>query len=347
MLELLREHEHGSEQLRRVLQHLPARTSHVRRRQVRVVGDKHLDPMRRCKLASYSLVVGATMLLAVACGEPARITGRVVDNFGAPVESATVRVQDSAFLTTTNSTGEFSLEYAPGSFTIVIEGPVVETTRDLNIAQLVPYPLGQVDVVRLPAGAGVHIAGPHAYVTLEPITTRREIAGIGTHRFNLSDPPREVSAAITTLPESAAPPTIEATGGLVAFADETVEGEWLLVALNAAFLTVHCSAAPVPRMPAEGVRCPFDARWHSAPLVDMERTDGMVGNRVLIRASGLVSGAPYCLVRGRTSDQTRRRLWRYNTRFAMDYEPGGFLGELRGSTAWCFLWGHRTPGAEE
>jgi len=281
----------------------------------------------------------ACAIATVACGDPARITGRVVDNFGAPVEGATVHVPNTAFSTTTTASGEFSLEYAPGAFTVMVDGPVVEASREVSVTQLVPYPIGQIDVVRVPPAAGVHVAGVHAFVALEAIVTRTEIGGAGTHRFNSYDPPRDVLATMETIPENATLPAVDAGADLIAFADAGTEANWLLVALHEAFLTAHCAAAPLPRAAPEGVRCPNDDWRHSARLVDLELTPDVPGNRVLLRAHGLTAGSGYCLVRGLSSDRTRRRLWRYNQRFVMDYEPTGFLGALRGHEAWCFQWG--------
>lgn len=79
------------------------------------------------------------------------IEGTVINNFGQPVVGAAITIRDTAFHTTTNARGEFSIHYVPGSFQLRIDAPRhAPYAHTLQVTQAVRYPLGTKMLPRIP-----------------------------------------------------------------------------------------------------------------------------------------------------------------------------------------------------
>jgi hypothetical protein len=110
----------------------------------------------------------ATPAPAVAEGQ-AVLVGRVLDRFNQPVAAATVRVVGSNLRTTTDSSGNYRLPYAPGKFRVVIEkeGHDSEEAK-LDLAQATSYPLEDKYLIPVPRNAGLYFAGERAWLATSP-----------------------------------------------------------------------------------------------------------------------------------------------------------------------------------
>lgn len=285
------------------------------------VGD---DLLSRDLLVNRVVLV-VTALLAIACGEPARITGRVVDNFGAPVGGASVHVVNTAFRATTSASGDFSLEFVPGTVTIAIDGPVVETTREVSIAQLVAYPMGDVTTVRLPSDRGVQIAQPTSYAQIEGTIVRTINDSAGT----LAGPPRVPRTVSVNRIDTTRLPSIRGSS-VIAFLDMDADDDWLLVEPAGSFLTIRCEATIWAER--QRVRCPDLFGTAGARNRTADATWSRVADdRVMVEAE--LTAGHYCFVHGRDTrvTATSRTIW-------MEPLPPGTLDEVRGDHAYCFGW---------
>src|SRR5258708_4010777 len=72
------------------------------------------------------VIMGAVLLPAQA--QTKKITGKVIDETGAPVERATVRTKDNKSGTVTGSEGQFTLAVKPGA-TLIISAIGYENTE--------------------------------------------------------------------------------------------------------------------------------------------------------------------------------------------------------------------------
>lgn len=103
-------------------------------------------------------VLASILLLAsVGCRRSASapvpvIEGHVVDNFGRPIQGATISIRDSEYRAVTDPQGNFSLAFAPGAFSLAIRAPnCVPWLHDFQITQSVRYPLGTKILLRVPS----------------------------------------------------------------------------------------------------------------------------------------------------------------------------------------------------
>lgn len=93
------------------------------------------------------------------CGG-AKVTGSVTASFGDPLEGVTVKVEKSAYQATTDAGGKYSVEYAPGAFTVVFSKPGYTTHRlDLNIQAKTKFQSDRVILYPAPLdGQIIHLA---------------------------------------------------------------------------------------------------------------------------------------------------------------------------------------------
>lgn len=109
--------------------------------------------MRRVLL--LALLTPVLLLVSAGCRRSAPapvIEGHVVDNFGRPIQGATISIRDSEYRAVTDPQGNFSLAFAPGAFSLTIGAPnCVSWSHDFQITQAVRYPLGTKILLRVPS----------------------------------------------------------------------------------------------------------------------------------------------------------------------------------------------------
>lgn len=120
---------------------------------------------------------------AAPIGPEPVITGTLIDNFGHPIEGATLSIRDSAFRATTDAQGAFSLAYAPGAFRVTAEAPgCLPHSRDLQVTQAVRYPLGPTMLLRVPdiSRETVVVATDDGYRPFPSVQLDRRVVNFGS-----------------------------------------------------------------------------------------------------------------------------------------------------------------------
>lgn len=104
------------------------------------------------------LILFAIATLLSACGQSARIEGQVKDAFGQPLEGVLVKIEKSAFSTTTDASGKYHLEYAPGEFIVTYtKGGFTSEEVKLNISQNAKFPAEVQTLYPMPSEKGVYL----------------------------------------------------------------------------------------------------------------------------------------------------------------------------------------------
>ncbi len=121
---------------------------------------------RLCWTVSWLGIVLLGACLA-SCGKAKRIEGRVVSESGEPLAGVKVQVVNSAFMATTNQSGRYSLDYAPGTLQVAFaqDGRFTDTLN-LSLSQKSYFPAAEVRLLRIPAEPGVVWVSPKGYVAL-------------------------------------------------------------------------------------------------------------------------------------------------------------------------------------
>lgn len=137
------------------------------------------------KLLLQSITFIFTATIFYSCSK--EISGTVRDNFGNPIADVSVSIPNSDFKTTTNSSGEFKLNYAPGKFKVEFEKAGHSADfKELEVTQKVNYPLQLVELTRIPSTKGVFVKGEKDYIELSMVklkskrTTRDSFWGSGS-----------------------------------------------------------------------------------------------------------------------------------------------------------------------
>jgi hypothetical protein len=87
-----------------------------------------------------------------------KIDGTIIDNFGKSIENASIKIENSDFSALSNSKGNFKIDFVAGKIKLNIEKEgFVSTTREIELAQKENYPLGSVELIRIPDSAGIYI----------------------------------------------------------------------------------------------------------------------------------------------------------------------------------------------
>jgi len=104
------------------------------------------------------------MALLAGCSPEPRVTGKVFDGFGKPVLGATVQVQGTTFIVSTDTSGEYSLPYVPGTFTVDIHKQGFTSAHfSLNITSPMKYPAALVTLLPIPQTPGFYLLGASGY----------------------------------------------------------------------------------------------------------------------------------------------------------------------------------------
>jgi len=97
-----------------------------------------------------------SLLILTSCGSK-KIEGKVEDVFGNPLSNVKVKIDKSTFSTTTNSSGEYSIDYAPGNIKLYfIKDGYTTQTLTLNIQQKSKYPAEKIVLYPIPKERGMY-----------------------------------------------------------------------------------------------------------------------------------------------------------------------------------------------
>jgi hypothetical protein len=112
--------------------------------------------LHRCPLFPTIALLASISMFSTACdrlrGERPVIVGRALDGFGRPVAGAALRIQNSGYAARTAADGTFSIEYAPGTFELLLAANnCLPLTTSLTIATPVRYAFGTRMLVCPPA----------------------------------------------------------------------------------------------------------------------------------------------------------------------------------------------------
>ena len=114
-----------------------------------------------CKFLLFLIIC----LMLPACSK--NIEGKVTDVFGNGVAGVAIKIDKSNYTTTTDNTGKYSLEYAPGSFSVKYAKSGYTTMRvDLNLQQKTKFPAEEVVMYPIPKEQGVYYIGDKELIKL-------------------------------------------------------------------------------------------------------------------------------------------------------------------------------------
>ncbi len=97
----------------------------------------------------------------------ALIEGKVIDNFGNPVEDANVSIVGSTFHAITDNKGKYSIDYIPGNLKVKVEKlNYIDTTFELSLAKESIYPAADVILIKIPEKMGIFFINNHEYIAI-------------------------------------------------------------------------------------------------------------------------------------------------------------------------------------
>ncbi len=241
----------------------------------------------------------------------ARIVGRVVDTFGVPVAGVAAEIVGSGFRAVTDADGRFSLTYAPGRFVVRVSSQgILDAARELEVAQPVPYPLGEIETVRFPGQAEAAAYTGERGETVVPLLRRpigRAPVSLGTRPYGLMGSP----APIVMYPERLALeglPTVRGPTIFVAVGAAARRGDPILVRMTGSDLQARCALAPSVRVyGSRDVVCPEGAyvRPYLAPQQSFTHP---TSRETVVRSSAPTHGN-YCLFYGTRSRSVPAAAW--------------------------------------
>ncbi len=128
------------------------------------------------------LVLVAT--LVDGCGKPDRIVGKVQDVFGKPVKDAIVRIEKTAYSANTDGSGDYSVDYAPGSLRLIVAKAGYTTIgMDLSIGQKVNFAAETITLYPIPNEEGIFFVDTESrqLTKVEPtgVVHEEQLAGEG------------------------------------------------------------------------------------------------------------------------------------------------------------------------
>ncbi len=129
-------------------------------------------------IKSRAAVIVAVLSVAVLLSTCAKqqLVGKTTDVFGHALAGVSVKVEKTGFQTTSDSAGDYALDYAPGAFALVFSKAGFTTMRlDLNIAQLTRMPVETAILYPVPEQNGMYILGSDGLKPLVEARMRRTI----------------------------------------------------------------------------------------------------------------------------------------------------------------------------
>lgn len=111
----------------------------------------------------------ALFFLSTGCSKK-NVEGVVKDPFGKGVEGVMVQVLKSQFKTMTNGSGKYSVDFAPGSFTIQFSKPGYTTLQiDLTIQEKSHFPAETITLYPIPKEQGIFYVGDSELLQLHAV----------------------------------------------------------------------------------------------------------------------------------------------------------------------------------
>jgi len=99
-----------------------------------------------------------SLLLIASCGNKSRVTGKVLDKAGKGIDSVMVLIEKSNFKTITDKQGNYSIDYAPGTFKIIYSKTGYTTHElELNLSNKTKYPAETVELYPIPKNKGIYL----------------------------------------------------------------------------------------------------------------------------------------------------------------------------------------------
>ncbi|NOU18470.1 MAG: carboxypeptidase regulatory-like domain-containing protein [Bacteroidales bacterium] len=125
-------------------------------------------------MKNYSLLLLLGFLIILnSCDKS--INGKVIDNFNQPVEGVKIKIKNSAFESVTDKNGNFKIDFTAGKFEIEFQKEnYILISKELEIAENKSYPLGQVDIIRIPNSKGLFFKGSNDFIQVPNITLNSE-----------------------------------------------------------------------------------------------------------------------------------------------------------------------------
>jgi hypothetical protein len=104
------------------------------------------------------LVVLGFSMFFISCDKS--IHGKIIDNFDKPVANVDIKIKDSGFHSVSDKNGSFKIDFAAGKFTLMFQKHnYIAVNKVLEIAEQKSYPLGQINLIRLPDSSGLYFKG--------------------------------------------------------------------------------------------------------------------------------------------------------------------------------------------
>jgi len=131
-------------------------------------------------MKNYSLLflLGISLILN-SCDKS--INGKIIDNFNQPVEGVKIKIKDSGFESSSNKNGVFNIDFAAGKFTLEFQKQnYITVTKELEISEHKKYPLGNLDMIRIPDTKGIFFKGNTDFTKIPEIQLKSTEQKIGT-----------------------------------------------------------------------------------------------------------------------------------------------------------------------
>ena len=107
------------------------------------------------------------ILLLLSCGKKTDINGKVVDPIGNGMQGVSVMIENSSFKSVTDENGNYSIDYAPGSFKLIYSKSGYTTHElELNLSTKVNYPADSVVMYPIPENEGIYFLDGNRLVSL-------------------------------------------------------------------------------------------------------------------------------------------------------------------------------------
>ncbi len=88
------------------------------------------------------------------------ITGRVYDSFEKPLTDVNINIDGTEFYATTDSKGEYSIEYVPGDIKVLFSKQgYIDTMFAVNIATESKFPAKKINMYKIPKQQGIFLFG--------------------------------------------------------------------------------------------------------------------------------------------------------------------------------------------